>query len=143
MAQTLSIANHNGCNFTREETEWPVFNGQEYCGHINLVAAWAVPAKVHESLELPNHIDLYLTPEGHWAAALEHAEHHLLHTKPPTEFLVKGASLSLFVPSGWAEDNGSPNTYSDYRVFQRSPGFWDAEKVEEAPPELVGAADYF
>ncbi len=143
MTQTLNIANHHGSTLTREETEWPAFNDrQEYCGQIYRISAWAVPEKVHESLGLPSHIDLYLTTGGHWAPTFEIAEHYLSHTEPPTEFLVKGASLSLFVPGDWADDNGSPNIYADYRVYQRSPGFWDAEEIEEAPLVLVGA-EYF
>jgi hypothetical protein len=143
MTQILNITNHNGCNFTREETEWSVYDqNQDHCGLIYRVAAWAVPTVIHQRLELPNHIDLYITSKGHWASTLEHAEHHLLHTEPPQEFMVKGASLTLFVPSQWADDNGTPNTYSDYRVFQHSAGFWDAEEVEE-PPVLIGAYEEF
>jgi hypothetical protein len=142
MAQTLNIPDHHGSTLTRVETEWPAFNDrQEYCGQIYLIKAWAVPQGIHQQMELPNHIDLFLTAVGQWAPALEIAE-HLLCTQCPLEFLVKGASLSLFVPGDWVEDNGSPNTYSDYRVYQRSPGFWDAEEIEEAPLVLVGA-DYF
>jgi hypothetical protein len=138
---TYAIADHHGSNLTREETEWPAFDDrQEYCGQIYLIRAWAVPSGIHEELGLPSHIDLYLTSKGQWAPALEIAE-HLLCTQSPLEFVVKGASLGLFVPAGWAEDNGSPNTYSDYRVYQRSPGFWDAEEIEE--PVLVGAYEEF
>jgi hypothetical protein len=137
MTYTISIADHHGSNLTREETEWPAFdNNQEYCGHIHLIRAWAVPAGIHEQLGLPSHIDLYLTSKGQWAPALEIAE-HLLCTQSPLEFKVKGASLGLFVPGEWAEDNGSPNTYSDYRVYQRSPGFWEAEEIEDLPMEAV------
>jgi hypothetical protein len=143
MTYTISIADHHGSNLTREETEWPAFNDrQEYCGQIYLTRAWAVPNEIYQELGLRNHVDLYLTSKGQWAATLEHAEHYLSRTEPPTEFKVKGASLSLFVPSGWAEDNGSPNTYSDYRVYQRSPGFWNAEEIDE-PPVLVGAYEEF
>jgi hypothetical protein len=89
MTYTLNIANHHGSHLTREETEWPAFNDrQEYCGQIYLIKAWAVPEKVHESLELPSHIDLYITPKGHWASTLEHAEHYISNTEAPTEFLV-------------------------------------------------------
>jgi hypothetical protein len=83
-----------------------------------------------------------MTNAGQWAPTFEIAEHYLANTEPPTEFKVKGASLSLFVPGEWADDNGSPNTYSDYRVYQRSPGFWEAEEIEDAPLELVGAAEF-
>jgi hypothetical protein len=144
MSQTLNIPDHHGSTLTREETEWPAFNDrQEYCGQIYLIAAWAVPKVIYEELELPSHIDLYITSKGHWASTPEHAEHYLSTTETPTEFLMRGATLCLFVPGEWAADNGSPNTYSDYRVYQRSPGFWDAEEVEEAPLVLVGAANYF
>jgi hypothetical protein len=142
MTYTISIADHNGCNFAKQETDWPAFNDrQEYCGQIYRQTAWAVPSVIHEGMELPKHIDLYLTSVGQWAPTFEIAEHYLAHTEPPTEFVVKGASLGLFVPGAWAEDNGSPNTYSDYRVYQRSPGFWDAEEIEE--PVLVGAYEEF
>jgi hypothetical protein len=141
MTYTINIADHHGSNLTREETEWPAFNDrQEYCGHIHLIRAWAVPAGIHEQLGLASHIDLYLTSKGQWAPALEIAE-HLLCTQSPLEFVVKGASLGLFISGEWAEDNGSPNTYSDYRVYQRSPGFWDAEEIEE--PVLVGVYEEF
>jgi hypothetical protein len=141
MTYTISIADHHGSNLTREETEWPAFDDrQEYCGQIHLIRTWAIPTGIHEELGLPSHIDLYLTSKGQWAPALEIAE-HLLCTQSPLEFVVKGASLGLFVPGGWAEDNGSPNTYSDYRVYQRSPGFWEAEEIEE--PVLVGAYEEF
>jgi hypothetical protein len=143
MTQTLNIANHNGCNFsTTEETDWPAFdrNG-EYCGQVYKVSAWAVPSGIHEEMELPSHLDLYVTNAGQWAPTFEIAEHYLANTEPPTEFKVKGASLGLFISGQWAEDNGSPNTYTDYRVYQRSPGFWDAEEIEE--PVLVGAYEEF
>jgi hypothetical protein len=136
------VADHRGHHFTREQTEWPAFNNrQEYCGQIWLTCSWAVPEKVYESLRLPNHLDLYLTSEGHWAPTLEHAEHYLTRTEPPQEFLVKGASLGLFVPGEWAEENGTPDAHTDYRVYRRSPEGWDAEEVEE-PRVLVGA-EYF
>jgi hypothetical protein len=143
MTQTLNIANHNGCNFSpTEETELPAFdrNG-EYCGQVYKVSAWAVPSGIHEEMGLPDHIDLYMTNAGQWAPTFEIAEHYLAHTEPPTDFKVKGASLGLFIPGDWAEDNGSPNTYADYRVYQRSPGFWDAEEIDE--PVLVGAFEEF
>lgn len=123
-----TIADHRSCTLTREETQSPVFNGQEYCGHVHFVAAWAVPDRIHKQLGLRNHVDLYLTSEGHWAAALEIAEHLLSTQSPPTEFFVKGASLGLFIPKEWPE---SINIYSDYRVYQHSPGFWTAEKAGE------------
>jgi hypothetical protein len=142
MTYTISIADHHGSTFTREETEWPAFNDrQEYCGQIYLTRAWAVPNGIYEELGLRNHVDLYLTSKGQWAATLEHAEHYLSRTEPPTEFKVKGASLGLFICGQWAEDNGSPNVYSDYRVYQRSPGLWNAEEIEE--PVLVGAFEEF
>jgi hypothetical protein len=144
MTQTLNIANHNGSNFApTEETEWPAFNDrQEYCGQIYLTRAWAVPNGIYEELGLRNHVDLYLTSKGQWAATLEHAEHYLSRTEPPTEFKVKGASLGLFICGQWAEDNGSPNVYSDYQVFKHSAGYWDAEEIEE-PPVVVGAYEEF
>jgi hypothetical protein len=142
MTYTISIADHHGSNFTPTETEWPAFNDSgEYCGRIHFMAAWAVPSGIHEQLGLKNHADLYVTDNGQWAPTIEIAEHLLSTQSPPTEFVVKGASLSLFVPGAWAEDNGSPNTYSDYRVYQRSPGFWEAEEIEE--PVLVGAYEEF
>jgi hypothetical protein len=139
---TYTIPDHHGSNLTREETDWPAFNDrQEYCGQIHRIVAWAVPNGIHQNMDLPKHVDLYLTSAGQWAPTLEHAEHYLSRTEPPTEFKVKGASLGLFVSGEWAEDNGSPNTYSDYLVFKRSPGFWDAEEIEE--PVLVGAFEEF
>jgi hypothetical protein len=130
MTYTISIADHHGSNLTREETEWPAFDDQqEYCGQIYLIAAWAIPDSTHEELGLRNHVDLFLTSAGQWAATLEHAEHYLSHTEPPTEFRVKGASLGLFVSGAWAQDNGSPNVYSDYQVFRNSFGNWDAEEI--------------
>jgi hypothetical protein len=142
MTYTISIADHNGSNFApTEETEWPAFDDrQEYCGHIHLIRAWAVPAGIHEQLGLPKHVDLYLTSKGQWAATLEHAEHYLSRTESPTEFKLKGASLSLFLPSQWAEDN-SISTYSDYRVYQSSPGFWDADEIEQLPVDIVQARE--
>jgi hypothetical protein len=142
MTYTISIADHHGSNLTREETEWPAFNArQEYCGQIYLTRAWAVPNEIHKQLGLPNHNDLYLTSAGQWAATLEHAEHYLSRTEPPTEFRVKGASLGLFLPGEWAEANGSPNAYSDYQVFKHSAGYWDAELIE--PPVSIGAFEEF
>jgi hypothetical protein len=136
------VADHQGIHFTKEETEWPAFNDrQEYCGQIKLIDAWTVPAKVHRDFRCHNQIDLYLTSKGHWAKTFEHAEHYLTSTEAPQEFLVRGAILGFFVPAQWAEENGTPNTYGDYRVYLRSPGCWDAEEVEE-PRVLVGA-DYF
>jgi hypothetical protein len=139
---TYTIADHHGSTLTREETEWPVFTDrQEYCGQIYLTRAWAVPDGIHEELGLPKHIDLFLTTNGQWAATLEHAEHYLTRTEPPTEFRVKGASLGLFIPGEWAESNGI-NTYADYRVYQRSPGFWDAEEIKN-PLLLAGVFKEF
>jgi hypothetical protein len=141
MTYTISIADHHGSTLTREETEWPAFNDrQEYCGHIHLIRAWAVPNGIHEELGLRNHVDLYLTSNGQWAATLEHAEHYMSRTEPPTEFKVKGASLGLFISGQWAEDNGSPNVYSDYQVFKHSAGYWDAEEVRfvRSKPSLKG-----
>jgi hypothetical protein len=143
MTYLLNIPDHRASHFPpTEETEWPVFNDrQEYCGQIHLIRAWAVPEAIHEELGLPKHVDLYLTTNGQWAATLEHAEHYLSRTEAPTEFKVKGASLGLFIPGEWAESNGSPNTYSDYRVFKHSAGYWNAEEIEE--PVLVGAYEEF
>jgi hypothetical protein len=141
MTQTLNIPDHRGHHFGQEENDWAVFdqNG-EYCGHIKLVSSCTAPARVHESLGLQNQIDLFLTPAGQWAPALEIAE-HLFCTECPLEFFVRGAILGLFVPPEWAEENGTPNTYTDYRVFRRSAGYWDAEEVEE--PRVLAGADYF
>ena len=133
-----AIADHNGSHLTTEEAVWPVFNDrQEYCGQIYLTAAWAVPQGIYEQLGLLNHVDLFITSVGHWATTLEYAEHYLVHTEPPAEFIVKGASLGFFIPSAWAEDHGSPKTYRDYRVFKNSEGCWDAERIER--PLLVEA----
>ncbi len=132
MTQTLNIANHNGCTITKEETEFPAFNGREYCGQIHRIAAWQVPERVYKDLGLPNHLPLYLTSEGHWAAELEHAEHYLSNTKPPIEFLVKGATLSLFVALQWV-----PNAQSNYRVYRRLHDGWEVEEVEEESTEPV------
>jgi hypothetical protein len=137
------VADHRGYHFGQEITEWPVFNDrQEYCGQINLFDSSTVPARVHRDLGCHNQINLYLTSKGHWATTLEYAEYHLTCTEPPQEFFVRGAILGLFVPENWAEENGTPGTYTDYRVFRRA-GYWDAEEVEEAPSVLAGAADYF
>jgi hypothetical protein len=142
MTYAINIADHHGSHLTREETEWPAFNDrQEYCGQIYLIAAWAVPNEIHKQLGLRNHNDLYLTSNGQWAATLEHAEHYLSRTEPPTEFRVKGASLGLFLPGQWADENGSPNVYSDYQVFKHSAGYWDAELIE--PPVSIGAFEEF
>ena len=139
---TYTIADHHSSHLTREETEWPVFdNNQDLCGQIYLIAAWAVPEGIHQQLGLRNHIDLFLTTNGQWAPTLEIAEHYLVRTEAPTEFKVKGASLGLFVPSEWAEDNGSPNIYRDYRVFKRSADCWDAERIER--PSLIEAFEEF
>jgi hypothetical protein len=143
MTQTINIPDHHGCNLTREQTSWPVFNDrQEYRGRITFIQSTAIPRKVHEQLKLDRtDIGLFLTPAGQWATTLEDAERLFLGTKPPTEFLSKGATLGYFLPGEWAEENGTPNTYRDYRVFRQPSGRWDAEEVEELPV-LVGA-DYF
>jgi hypothetical protein len=127
MTQTLNIANHNGCNFTKEEIQWPVFNqNQEFCGQIHKIAAHSVPQRVYRDLELPSHLDLYLSSEGHWAATLEHAEHYLSATKPPIEFLVKGSCLNLFAALQWV-----PNAQSNYRVYRRLDDGFNVEEVGE------------
>jgi hypothetical protein len=116
MTQTINIPDHHGCNLTREQTSWPVFDDrQEYRGHITFIQSTAIPRKVYEQLKLGDRTDigLFLTPAGQWATTLEYAEHLLVN----------------------------PNTYGDYRVYRRSPEGWDAEEVEELPV-LVGA-DYF
>jgi hypothetical protein len=136
-----NIPNHNGCNLsTREETQWPAFKDQEYCGEIRIIRAWQVPARVHKSLGLPDRTDLYLTSEGHWAPTREIAEHLVANTPPAQLLIVKGATLSFFVPPQWAEDNGNPSTYDDYRVFRTAAGGWDAE--EAWARQLVGAGEF-
>ena len=77
---TYTIANHNSSTFSKEETEYPAFdrNG-EYCGQIYKVAAWAVPSGIHAEMELPSHLDLYMTNVGQWAPTFEIAEHYLAH----------------------------------------------------------------
>jgi hypothetical protein len=136
MTYTISIADHHGSNLTREETEWPAFNDQqEYCGQIYRIAAWSVPARVYRELKISsNHLDLYLSSEGHWAATLEHAEHYLSSTKPPIEFLIKGSCLNLFAALQWV-----PNAQSNYRVYRRLDDGFDVEEVEELP---IGAVDF-
>jgi hypothetical protein len=132
---TYTIADHHGSHLTREETEWPALNDrQEYCGQIHRIAAWSVPARVYRELKISNHLDLYLSSEGHWAATLEHAEHYLSSTKPPIEFLIKGSCLNLFAALQWV-----PNAQSNYRVYRRLDGGWDVEEVEEEP---IGAVDF-
>jgi hypothetical protein len=139
---TYTIPDHHGSQLTREETDWPAFNNrQEYCGQIHLIAAWAVPEGIHEELGLPKHLNLYITSAGQWASTQEIAEHYLSRIEAPTEFKVKGASLGLFISGAWAQDNGSPNVYSDYQVFKHSAWSWDAEEIEE--PLLVGAFEEF
>jgi hypothetical protein len=132
-----AIADHHGYHFAaREQTEWQVFDeAQNHCGQINAVSGWTVPKGIHEQLGLPNRrdLDLFLTSAGQWASTLEHAEHYLLHTEPPIEFLSTGATLGFFVPPQWSEENGTPNTYEDYRVFRHPAGYWDAEEIEPAP----------
>jgi hypothetical protein len=128
----LSTPNHNGCTIDRPVTQWPAFdNNHEYCGEIRRIDPWAVPGAVYESLNLPDNLDLFLTSEGHWAPTLEIAEHLLINTEAPAEFIVSGATLSLFVPPQWAEENGNPNAYDDYRVFRTAAGGWDAEEAQE------------
>jgi hypothetical protein len=109
-------------------------NSQEYCGQIQLIAAWSVPAKVYQDLELPSHLDLYLSSEGHWAPALEIAEHYLSNTKPPIEFLVKGSTLSFFADLQWV-----PNAQGNYRVYRRLDGGFDVEEIKDLP---IGAVDF-
>jgi hypothetical protein len=138
MTQTINIPDHHGCNLTREQTNWPVFDDhQEYRGHITFIQSTAIPKKVYEQLKLGDRTDigLFLTPAGQWATTLEYAEHLLVNTEPPIEFLSKGATLGFFLPPQWSEENGTPNKYADYRVYQRSPGHWDAEEIE--PPVLA------
>jgi hypothetical protein len=139
---TYSTANHHGSHFTKEETQWAVFDKeQEFRGHVFQIAAWAVPAGIHAQFSLPSHSDLYITTDGQWAQNLESAEHLLTAESAPTEFVVKGALLALFIPAEWAIDNGNPNIYSDYRVFLESAGYWDAEEIEP-PVEIVHCPDY-
>ena len=134
---TYTTANHHGSNLAKEQTQWSVFDEhQEYCGHVFRIAAWAIPGGIHAGFSLPNHIDLYITSDGQWAPTLEIAEHLLTTESAPTEFVVKGALLALFIPAEWAEGNGNPNTYSDYHVFRDSTGYWNALEIE--PPVLVG-----
>jgi hypothetical protein len=130
------VADHHGCNLTREQTSWPVFDDrQEYRGHITFIQSTAIPRKVYEQLKLGDRTDigLFLTPAGQWATTLEYAEHLLVNTEPPIEFLSTGATLGYFLPGEWAEENGTPNTYGDYRVFKLPSGCWDAEEIEPAP----------
>jgi hypothetical protein len=134
---TYATANHHCAHLTREEIQWAVFDEeQEYRGHVFRIASWAIPGGIHAQFELPNHLDLYITSDGQWAPTLELAEHLLTTESAPTEFIVKGALLALFIPGEWAIDNGSPNIYSDYRVFYDPAGYWDAEEIE--PPVLIG-----
>jgi hypothetical protein len=134
---TYATANHHCAHLTREETQWAVFDqNQEYSGHIFRIAAWAIPDGIHAGFSLPNHLDLYITSDGQWAQTFEIAEHLLTTSPKPTEFVVKGALLALFIPGEWAIDNGNPNTYSDYRVFYTPAGYWDAEEIE--PPVVIG-----
>jgi hypothetical protein len=142
---TYCIANHHSSHFDREQTQWQVFDqNQEYCGQVFQIAAWAVPAGIHDGFSLPNHLDLYITSEGQWAQTLEIAEHLLINEPAPEEFVVKGSLMALFVPSEWAIDNGNPNTHSDYQIFRDPSGYWNAEEIE--PPVLIGVSnlpDYF
>jgi hypothetical protein len=126
---TYATADHHGSNLTTEEIDWPAFNHHgEYCGHIYSQKAWAVPAGIHEEMDLPNYIDLYVTDNGQWAPTIEIAEHFLSTQSPPTDFVVKGASLGLFLPDEWVALNNI-KIYADYRVFRNSFGNWDAEKL--------------
>ena len=142
---TYATPNHFSCNHTPHETQWPAFDSNgNYCGHINRIAAWAVPAGIHNQLGLPSYVDLYLTSEGHWAPTLEIAEHLLASTPSPRSFTVKGSTISLFVPPQWAEDNGNPNAYEDYRVFRTAAGGWDAESLYVSRRSIsVGLAEVF
>lgn len=128
-----TIANHYCSNFApREQTDRPVFNDQrKFCGKIWLTCSWAVPAKVYESLGLPNHIDLYLTSEGHWASTFEMAEHYLLETTSPTEFLAKGAVLIHFA-------SGKFNAHADYLVSRNDMGGWEVKLV----PQIEHCGDF-
>ena len=146
---TYATPNHNGCTIAPHETQWPAFdhNGN-YCGEIHRIAAWAVPAGIHNQLGLPSyadHVDLYLTSEGHWAPTLEIAEHLLASTPSPQSFTVKGSTLSIFVLPQWTEDNGNPNRDEDYRVFRTAAGgCWDAESLYVSRrSSLVGLAEVF
>ena len=142
MTYTLNTANHNGCTIDRPVTQWPTFDSNgEYRGHIHRIAAWAVPSEAYESLSLQDNLDLFLTSEGHWAPTLEIAEHLLINTEAPTEFIVSGATLSLFVPPQWAEENGNPNVHSDYLVSRMAGNYWDADEVQGRV--LVAAGDEF
>ena len=123
--------NHNGCTIARPVTQWPAFDSNKYCGEVRRIIAWTVPKSAYEALKLPDNLDLFLTSEGHWAKTFEHAEHLLANTEPPKEFIVKGNTLSLFVPPQWAEENGNPSAYDDYRVFRTAAGGWDAEEAQE------------
>jgi hypothetical protein len=142
MTCTINTADYNSCNPTKEVNDFPVFNqNQEYCGHIHRIAAWQVPQSVHKEFGLPDRTDLYLTNEGHWAPTLEIAEHRLFNTPPAQSFKVKGATLGFFLPPQWAEENGNPNAYDDYRVFRTAAGGWDAEEFWAR--QLVGAGNEF
>jgi hypothetical protein len=146
MTYTINTPNHFGCNPTKEVSDFPVFNqNNEYCGHIHRIAAWQVPQSVYQQLGLPDNLDLYITSEGHWAPTLENAEHRLVNTPAAQSLIVKGATLSFFVPPQWAEDNGNPSAYDDYRVFRTAAGGWDAEGiyVSRRPVSLVGLAEVF
>jgi hypothetical protein len=134
---TYCIPNHHGSHFEIEETQWAVFDKeQEFRGHVFQIASWAIPGGIHAQFELPNHLDLYITSDGQWAPTLELAEHLLTTESAPSEFVVKGALLALFIPGEWAIDNGSPNTYGDYRVFYAPAGYWDAVEIE--PLVIIG-----
>lgn len=139
---TQSIADRHSGNLTREETQWAVFDqNQEYRGHVFCIAAWAIPSGIHAQFNLPNHIELYINSEGQWAQTLEIAEHLLTTAPAPTEFIVKGALLALFIPSEWAIDNGDPNTYSDYQILRDSAGYWNAFEINKDIQILVDNVD--
>jgi hypothetical protein len=144
MTYAINTPNHFGCNMTKEVCDFPVFtqsNPPEYCGEIHRIDAWQVPLSVHKEFGLPDRTDLYITSEGHWAPTLENAEHRLVNTPAAQSFICKGATLSFFVPSQWAEENGNPNAHDDYRVFRTAAGGWDAEGIRER--RLVGAGNEF
>jgi hypothetical protein len=53
------VADHHGCNLTREQTSWPVFDDhQEYRGHITFIQSTAIPRKVYEQLKLGDRTDI-------------------------------------------------------------------------------------
>jgi hypothetical protein len=61
MTQTINIPDHHGCNLTREQTNWPVFDDhQKYRGHITFIQSTAIPKKVYEQLKLGDRTDIGL-----------------------------------------------------------------------------------